>query len=131
METTIPIPEAWQRILAARGRIFRVTFRTKTPQYERSFDGRKGRLIAPAGRIRTMICRRLVQKFTLGVISPEARFLEDVVNNVLTVFDIQMFNALRLHLEDQGIAPGVALMQAGRRSYRRLNMAHILNITGA
>lgn len=95
-------------------------------------DGtRTNEILAGPGRVRTMICRRLVHKYTLGVISPEARMEEDLRADVLTVFDIQTFHLLRKHLEDQGVERFAAMMQAGRRSYRRLNMRGIVEITGA
>jgi hypothetical protein len=128
---TIPSNEAWERILDARGRIFRVTFRTKTPQRRMNPDGtRTQEIVAGPGRIRTMVARRLVQKFALGVIHPEERFQEDVEHNVLTVWDVQTFHLLRRHLEDQGMEPFAAMMTAGRRSYRRLNMDQIIDLQG-
>jgi hypothetical protein len=122
--------EAWQRILTGKGRIFRVTFRTKTPQYMRLPDGRRGPIIGPAGRVREMVARINVRKFELGVISPAARRAEDLVNNVLTCFDVQLFNNLRVHLTDQGMTPSLANIVAGRRSYRRINMADVINLQG-
>ena len=88
-------------------------------------------MIAPAGRIRTMVARLGVGKYTLGIIHPDVRRAEDIANNVLTCFDVQVFNALRTHLEDQGVEPGLAIFMAGRRSYRRINMADVLELTGA
>lgn len=123
--------QAWSRILKTKGKIFRVVFRTKTPQYARNPDGSRGLMIAPAGRVRTMVARLGVQKFTKGVIPPEVRRAEDLQHDVLTCFDVQVFNALRTHFEDEGVERGLAIFMAGRRSYRRINMNEVLQIQGA
>lgn len=94
-------------------------------------DGtRTTEVIAGAGRVRVMVCRRLVQKFALGVIPPEVRFQEDVEHNVITVFDLGVFRTLRTALEDQGMTAFQAMMTAGRRSYRRINLADVVELTG-
>lgn len=122
--------DVWNRIFSIRGELFRVVFRTKTSQHRMNPDGtRTSEIISGPGRTRSMLCRRLVQKFALGVIPPAVRLAEDVENNVLTVWDIETFRMLRIHLEDQGMKPFEALMTAGRRSYRRINMAEILSIS--
>lgn len=126
----IETADAWQRVWSVRGEIFRVVFRTKTSQRLMNADGtRTNEIVAGPGRTRSMLARRLVQKFALGVIPADVRLAEDVRANVLTVWDIETFKMLRTHLEDQGMKPFEALMTAGRRSYRRINMADVISIS--
>lgn len=126
----ITAEDAWHRIFSVRGEIFRVVFRTKTAQRHMNLDGtRTSEIVAGPGRVRSMLARRLVQKFALGVIPADMRLAEDIAANVLTVWDVETFKMLRTHLEDQGMKPFEAMMTAGRRSYRRINMADIVSIS--
>jgi hypothetical protein len=115
---TIPSQVAWAELLARGTRIFTVRFRRK----------HKGQNGEPKGSIRVMTCRLRVRKYTnsvtgLGrVIPPAVRRAEDVRCNVLTVFDIQLFNQYRHQ--------GYGVIAAGRASYRRVNMAQVVSISG-
>jgi hypothetical protein len=118
----IPVHEVYNRIQTVGGKFFSVTFRRKHPKYsdERGEDGRRI-VLEPAGAERHMVCRRRVRRYTLGVIPPEVRLREDLRNRVLTVFDVATFNQLRRQ--------GYRLVTAGRQSYRRINVAEVVDIS--
>lgn len=122
MITTI---DAWNRIAAAGGIIFSVTFRRKHPKIDRETK----QVVEPAGSLRKMTCRRGVRKHTQGIIPPGVRLAEDVRCNVLTVWDIEFYHERKRELRQQGVPAGVANMRAGRAAYRRINMAEVVEIS--
>lgn len=110
-------------INSKKGKFFSVTFKRKTNKYE-VINGQKT-CTAHKGDLRTMLCRRSVTRFTntnLGFSGkPKNTVREDDQNDVLTVFDIGVYNAYR----NGGLRP----ITAGRRSYRRINLREVVSIS--
>lgn len=83
-------------------RIFKVTFIKRTD-----------------GSIRTMLCRKGVGKFVRGT----GKKRDDAKHNILTVFDLEAFNAK--------VSPGMSESQAekiGQACYRSINLENIIEI---
>jgi hypothetical protein len=105
--TTLPITEALTRIGKAGGQFFSVSF-------ERKNDKKKnGVVVELAGTIRKMVCRRGVAKYVEGTGNGN-RAGEDTCNNVLTVWDVGVYQAKRKE--------GMTQECAGKASYRRINL---------
>lgn len=112
--------EAWNRIAVAGKQFFSVSFQRKNDKVGKDENGKKV-VIEPAGTIRKMLCRRGVKKYAKGVLPPGQRKAEDIRCNVLTVFDVQEMAKLR--------KSGMRMGEAGRKSYRRINMAEVVDIS--
>lgn len=112
--------EAWARIQAHPRIFFKVSFRRKRPKYAKDEKGRRY-VMEPAGAIREMTCRLRVRKYVKGVLPEGQRKVEDLRHNVLTVFDTTVFHELR--------RKGLSKMEAGRQSYRRINMQEVISLS--
>ena len=121
MMTTIPLPTVNRQLRLRRGRYFRIVFRRKNDKVE------GGRVVARAGELREMLCRLNVHAYKnrvtgLGrVISDEERAEEDRRCRVLTCWCVDEYHRLR--------RAGTARVTAGRRSYRRVNLVGVVEIT--
>jgi len=106
-----------------KGKFFKVTFKRKTNKYA-TVDGVRT-LVAKKGDLRTMLCRRGVGSFTnasLGFAGKAKDTVsEDSRNDVMTVFDVELYNQYR----KDGLRP----VSAGRRAYRRINLADVTDIS--
>jgi len=117
------VMDAISLISSKKGKFFTVTFKRKTAKYE-VLNGTKT-LVAAVGDLRTMLCRRGVKKFTnqsLGFSGKvHSTVLEDSKNDVLTVFDVELYNSYRR----SGLRP----ITAGRRAYRRINLKEVVSLS--
>lgn len=111
----IPLDNVRARIDSVKGQFFAVDFARKNDKKE------NGVVVEPAGTIRHMVCRRGVAKYVKGVQPQGYRKAEDTRNEVLTVWDVGVYQALRQE--------GIAQEQAGQKAYRRINMADVKAIS--
>ena len=94
------------------GKFFSVTFQRRT-------DRRDGSAVA--GDLRTMLCRTNMTKFKLGVVSDFERDEEDFRNAIITCWDFGQYIVNR--------RTGLSKRQAGFRSWRRIDICGIRNIS--
>jgi len=113
----IPVSDVIARIRSTKGRFFAVDFARKNDKKK------NGEVIEPAGSIRHMVCRRGVKKFSDGKLPDGKRKNEDAVNDVLTVWDVGVYQCERKNGKDQETS--------GRKSYRRINLADVKAISVA
>lgn len=114
-----------QQIESKKGRFFTVTFRRKNDKII------GGTVVAEAGEVRTMLCRCGVKKFVVNnkiiknlknePVRNVSREKEDNKHNVLTVFDVHNFHKLKRQ--------GIPDLQAGSKSYRRINLKGIISLS--
>jgi hypothetical protein len=111
----VPIDDALTRINSVNGQFFAIDFARK---HDKKVDGV---VVAKAGDIRHMVCRRGVGKYTKGVLPIGKRAYENWKNKVLTVWDVQVYQQL--------IKSGLPQEEAGSLSYRSINLADIKSIS--
>ena len=111
----IPVEEVKIRIASVKGQFFSVDFARKTDKKE------KGKVIEAKGTIRHMLCRRGVGKYVKGVLPEGHRDAEDNKHDVLTVWDVGVYQTLR--------KSGVVQEVAGEKAYRRINMSDVKAIS--
>lgn len=111
----VPIYDALERINSVNGQFFAIDFARK---HDKIVDGV---VVAKAGDIRHMVCRRGVGKFTKGVLPVGKRAYENWKNKVLTVWDVQVYQQL--------IKSGKPQEEAGKLSYRTINLAGVKSIS--
>lgn len=110
-----PVSEVANRIASVKGQFFAIDFARKTDKKV------NGVVVEAAGSIRHMVCRRGVSKYVKGVQPEGQRKNEDAKHDVLTVWDVGVYQAFR--------KSGVEQMVAGEKSYRRINMADVKAIS--
>lgn len=111
----IPVSDVVARIGKVGGQFFSVKFARKNDKKV------NGVVVALAGEERKMLCRRGVKKYADGVLPEGKRKKEDATNEVLTVWDVGVYQQERKNGRDQE--------SAGRKSYRRINLADVKAIS--
>lgn len=101
-------------------KFFKVVFARKNDKWGKDEQGNKV-LVAKAGELRTMVCRRGVRKFVTGAQAPGQRAAEDKANDVLTVWDVPAFHAARRE--------GKSEVEAGKAAYRRINVPEVVELS--
>lgn len=91
-------------IVSRGGQFFRVQF------YKRDGSG-----------LRDMLCRRSVQRYVQGTAKHD-RFVEDLANQCLTVWDVDVYRRL--------LREGKSEQDAGKGSYRRIPLDSVVAISG-
>lgn len=128
--------EAKLLIESQGGKFFRVQFRRK---HDKVVDGV---VVAKAGEVRSMLCRRGVKKFVKGVIPAAQRRAEDSKNLVLTVWDCETFHTKLKEIKscetcqgsgcsfckNTGFRPA-SIKAAGQASYRRINLREVESLS--
>ncbi len=110
-----PVAEVAARIASVGGQFFAVDFCRKNDKKV------GGVVVEAAGSVRHMVCRRGVAKYVKGVLPEGQRKAEDAKHDVLTVWDVGVYQQLRKEGVDQGAA--------GEKAYRRINMADVKAIS--
>jgi len=113
--TPIPVRSVQARIKSSKGHFFSVDFARKKAKKV------NGVVVEPAGAIRHMLCRTGVAKFVQGVQPEGKRRDEDSRHDVLTVWDVGVYQNLRREGMEQELA--------GVKAYRRINMADVKAIS--
>lgn len=111
----IPMKNILNRINSVKGQFFSVDFARKNDKKV------NGVIVEFAGSIRHMVCRRGVGKYVQGVQPIGQRKAEDSRNEVLTVWDVQVYQEQR--------KMGIDQETAGTKAYRRINMADVKAIS--
>jgi hypothetical protein len=111
----MPVDDVKARIGSVGGRFFSVDFARKTDKKV------NGKVVEAAGSIRRMLCRRGVAKYVKGVQDEGQRVREDERNDVLTVWDIGVYQELRRAGKEQE--------EAGSGAYRRINLVDVKAIS--
>lgn len=111
----MPVEEVKTRIGSVKGRFFSVDFARKRDKKV------NGRIVEAAGSIRRMLCRTGVAKYVKGVLPEGQRDREDERCEVLTVWDMGVYQALRKE--------GKAQEEAGEQAYRHINLADVKAIS--
>lgn len=101
-----------KKIERKKGQFFKVTFRRKNDKKV------NGQVIHKAGEVCEILCRRGVSRFVKG--KGQKRAINDIKNNVLTVFNVSHYNSIRKSLGD---------MKAGQASYRRFDLDNVIRIS--
>jgi len=96
------------------GKMFSVTFARKVDKKV------GGVIVEPAGSLRTMTARTGVSKGVKGVDEPEVRKAEDVRNNVLTVYDVNVMDANK--------NSGLPEDEWTKGAFRRINLAELKTV---
>jgi hypothetical protein len=110
----LPVADALQVISDKGHQFFGVSFRRKNDKKV------GGVVVEEAGTIRKMLCRRHVGKYVSGT-GTGNRAAQDSHNQVLTVWDVGVYQKLR--------KTGKTQEQAGKASYRRINIPQIIRIS--
>ena len=110
-----PVSEVAARIASVKGQFFAVDFARKTDKKV------NGVVVEAAGSVRHMVCRRGVAKYVKGVQPEGQRKNEDAKHDVLTVWDVGVYQTLR--------KAGAEQASAGEKSYRRINMVDVKAIS--
>ena len=113
--TAIPTENVRDRIASVGGQFFAIDFARKNDKKV------AGVVVEEAGSIRHMVCRRGVAKYVKGVQPVGQRKAEDSRNEVLTVWDVGVYQSLRKEGREQE--------QAGGNAYRRINMSDVKAIS--
>jgi hypothetical protein len=85
----MPATDVRERINSVKGKFFAIDFARKN---DKKVDGV---IVEHAGDIRHMVCRRGVAKYVKGVLPAGQRKAEDARNEVLTVWDVGVYQSLR------------------------------------
>ena len=111
----VNMTEVKARISSIRGQFFAVDFARKNDKKV------NGVVVEKAGDIRHMVCRRGVAKYVSNVLPEGHRKEEDERNAVLTIWDVQAYQADRKEGKQQD--------EAGKNAYRRINLADVKAIS--